>query len=298
MISLNINKKKIIHKFLCILSATIVVYNIFYVVKPPDVITYFNLLESFRLNTNSIFILTLSSFDLGYIFLISFNFFGETVFFLFYSYIIFYILYSLNNLLTNNLLIIILSLLIFIMPGYLPAKFLVSTFRQTFSLFFFFVALNSSSKTKRNLFFILSILGHFTGILNFVILFISKIYNDNIKIKKSYLILFCLSSFFLFWNADLLVYFFNKLDHYSENNDTTLGFFKTVIILFIILFGLMNVFKFKKFKEISLFMIIYLMIILFSQTISHSISNRLFNSIYFMFPIYSLCFLNYNFKIR
>ena len=192
------------------------------------------------------------------------------------------ILYTFNLYLSKLYILHYFNLIIFSIPSYLPAIFLVSTIRQLISLFFFSKALSSTNKYLKYFFFTISFVSHFTGVINIAILLF-------LHVKKNILFPILISSVLIFYlNSDLFTTFFNKIEHYSDDSEAFLSFSKILITIFIGLISLTRLFY--KQQIVDKFILFYIALILFFSYAIPSISLRLFNSIYFIFIIYILNF--------
>ena len=279
----NFRLKNLLHKLFCFISSLLVVYNVFYIIKPDDLQFYINFIET--TNTfESVLQFSLLSFDIGFLLIKMFAIFGNLYFFSIIVIMLTKILYSTNSFLSNFFILQLINLFVFSIPIYLPSIFLVSTLRQLISLYFFILALNKKNKYFKYLFFLISFLAHFTGIINVLILLIitTKKYNF-------YKILLIPIILILYFNIDLLIPLFNKIEHYSDDSETFLSLYKMITCLFIGIISILRVFY--KNQIIDKYIFIYIILILFSSFTIPSISLRLFNSIYFIFIIYSLNFM-------
>ena len=298
MKSLKINKSVFFLNLLSIISSTVLVYLYFYKYPPPDILTYFNNLESYESNIELLGLNILTSFDLGYLYLFILHSLGKSIFVISYIFILKSVFYITFNKISKNFYLIAVNIIILMIPEYLPSKFLTSTFRQTVSLFLFLFALNQSNNFKRNLLFLLSGLGHFTGLINIACLILSKYFLKEIKLNK-YFFYSCFSiTFFIIFYGDILMPVYGKIDHYSQIVEIGFSVSKKIVLLFIFVLCMLDFTVFKKMKNISSFIFIFLLIIVLLNNISASISLRLFNSIYFIFPIYCLSLIYNSFTLK
>ncbi len=298
---MNLFKIKKTDFFLTLFSALAsisLVYNYLYKFPPTDVTTYFDILKLFNSNLSLLGFNILNSFDLGYFYLYVMYYLGEFIFMFLYTYILTQIFKISFKKISNNLIIIILNLLVLMIPEYLPSKFITSTFRQTISLFFFLIALNQSNTRIRNIYFLFSVLGHFTGILNIVCLIISKYFLSELKLNKYAILSLFSTAFILIFYSDLFSGLSQKLDHYTQIQEINFTITKKITLAFIFFICTLDFTIFKKLKSISSFIFIYIFIIIIANNISDSIAVRLFNSIYFIFPIYCISLFWRSFTLR
>jgi hypothetical protein len=162
----------------------------------------------------------------------------------------------------------------------LPAIFLVSTVRQLISLFFFSKAISSNNRYLKYFYFIICFVSHFTGVINVLILFL-------LNSKKYFLCFMFIFLFFIFYsNFELLLPLVNKIEHYSDESEAFLSFYKILICTLICIISLFRI-KYKN-QIVDKFILFYIFLILLLSYFLPSVSLRLFNSIYFLFIIYTL----------
>ncbi len=279
----NFKLKNVLHKFLCYISSILVVYNVFFVVKPIDIQFYMNFIESAD-SFESVLQVSLLSFDVGFLLIKLFATLGIAFFFSIIVIMLSYILYSINSYISNFFILHFINLIIFSFPNYLPAIFLVSTIRQLISLYFFSFALTRSNKLLKCVFFLIAFVTHFTGVINLFILLVLK-YR-----KFSLYGLLSIPIFLVFHNKiEVLLPLFNKFEHYTDDSEAILSLNKIATCLFIGIISIVRVIQKK--QIIDKYILLYIILILIFSITIPSISLRLFNSIYFIFIIYSLNFV-------
>ena len=88
---------------------------------------------------------------------------------------------------------------------------------------------------------------------------------------------------------EVLLPLFNKFEHYTDDSEAILSLNKIATCLFIGIISIVRVIQKK--QIIDKYILLYIILILIFSITIPSISLRLFNSIYFIFIIYSLNFV-------